>query len=235
MVVATLDSTSIPAGESVTAALRVENRGDLDGTYEAMLIVDGEVVTTKSLDVEAGGSGVAAFEHRFDEPGEYRVALGDTSLGTVTVTAPDRTTPTRTDDAGGDDAGIAVVEATLPADWVREGFETVVRARVENTADRTATRTLSVRVDGTPVGNETVTLEPNESAVVTVEFEAVAGTVSVEGIEAGRIEVSEPRQEGRTEDDTEPPGPSPDLAFAAIVSFVGILTGVGVYVTRRYR
>lgn len=189
---ATLGDTSIPAGETVQVALRVENVGGRDGTFEADLLVDGETVASESVTVEAGGTESVVLEQRFDEPGQYEISVGETSLGTVTVTAAtDARTAKR---AGGDgEAGepIEVVGATVPADWVMEGFETTVRATVVNTANRTANRTLTVTIDDQPVANETVTLQPNERDVVEIAFEAVSGNVAVEGVDAGRIEVGE--------------------------------------------
>jgi len=175
------------------------------GTYEADLIVDGEAVASKRATIEPGEFKTRSFDRRFDEPGEYEIAVGDTSLGTLTVTADsdDTTATTQADQTGAEAPAIEVVSATVPADWVREGFDTTVRATVVNRLDRRANRTLAVTVDDERVGNETVTLQPNQREEVSIEFEAASGTVAVEGVDAGRIEVRETRTPvGTTTTDT---------------------------------
>lgn len=233
---ATLGDTSIAAGESVEVAVWVDNPGDREGTVEVDLSVDGQVVASESVTVEAGGAEPVVFEPRFDDPGEYELAVGDESLGTLTVrpASEDATTatPTVTDGTAG---SIRVVSATVTADWVREGFATTVRATVVNAGDRAATRTLAVTVDGVTVATERVSLEPEERRVVSVEFDAVDGTVAVGGREAGRIQVGETDGDRRTDatgrgDPTF--GGSP-LPLAVVVAVLGLLTGVGVYLARR--
>lgn len=237
--VATLSNTLITAGETVQIALRVENAGERDGTFEKDLIVDGEAVGSESVTVEAGRSEAVVFEHRFDEPGEYEIAVGETSLGTLTVTAAsdEETATNRGSGADKRTGSIEVVEATAPADWVREGSETTVRATVVNTANRTINRTLTVTVDEQPVANETVTLQPNERGVVTVEFEAVSGIVAVEGVDAGRIDVSGTRGEVRTDtaDTTENTGAGFEIGLGVLFVVAGTLAGAAVHVRRWHR
>lgn len=222
----TLNQPTILVGEAARITAQIGNEGERGGTFETDLSVDGVTVATESVLVEAGGTETIVFEQRFDEPGEYELAVGERVVGTLTVTAT--TTPAAD--------SIEVVDASLPADWVATDSEASVRATVVNEANRTANRTLTVTVDGRPVANETVTLGPNEREVVTIEFAAVAGTVAVEGVEAGRIEVGE--------DVTQPQTPTPDETTGAEVLYepgrVVVLTGglfiVGsaLYVTRQY-
>lgn len=225
---ATLSNTSITAGETVQIALRVENAGERAGTFDTTLFVNGERVASESLTIEAGGTQPLVFERQFEEPGEYEITVGETSLGTLTVNAvSDNTTVTRTASNGGA-SPIEVVGATIPADWVKQGYATTVRATVVNTANRTATRSLTVTVDDQPVANQTVTLQPNERDVVTIQFEAVGGTVAVEGVEAGRIEVSEGFGETETGPDDTMDGGEPAFelsggAGAVLVLLVGAL------------
>lgn len=190
---AILNNTEIIAGESVRIALRVENAGEQDGTFQADLIVNSETVHSKLVTVDAGENETIVFEREFDDPSEYEIAVADTSLETLTVTtANDEGAGTARLDNDADRAQpVQVTDATVPADWVKKGYETTVKATVVNTANRTANRTLTVTVDDQPVATETVTLEPNERNEVALEFDAVDGTVAVEGVDAGRISVSE--------------------------------------------
>lgn len=213
-------------------ALQVENAGEQDGTFQADLTMNSETVDSRSVVVGAGETRTIVYEHRLDEPGEYDIAVADTSLGTLTVTAA---SDNRTVTAGaGDDADetgpIEVTDATAPADWIKKGYETTVRATVVNTANRTANRTLVVTVDGQPVATETVTLRPKERDVVVIEFEAVDGTVSVAGVDAGRIAVSTRTSDVGTGTDT--PAKDAWLGFehgiAVLVAFVMIFASVAV-------
>ncbi|MBX0324197.1 hypothetical protein EGH21_14255 [Halomicroarcula sp. F13] len=123
---------------------------------------------------------------------------------------------------------VRVVNTTSPPDWARQGYRTNVTATVENPGDRPARRNLTVTVDGRPVANKTVRLEPGERDEVTIGFPAGGGTVAVEGTEAGQMNVSEGNQW-----DDDPPsglsagdGPGFDLGLAALL-FVGlVLVGV---------
>ncbi|WP_435062671.1 CARDB domain-containing protein [Halobaculum sp. EA56] len=220
---ATLNDTQVAAGESVRIALNVENVGERDGTFRADLFVDSETADSKSVAVEAGGSETVVFVYRFEEPGEYEVAVEDASLGTVTVVAAgdNGTTPRPGDDAG-DTGPVEVTDAQVSSDWIREGHEATVRATVVNTANRTANRTLTVTVDDRPVANETVRLGPDEREEVTVEFDAVGGTVEVEGVDAGRISVGERYGGTETDPDDASGGDWPVLEFG-IAAFVGVV------------
>jgi len=228
---AALDSTSITAGESVRVALRVENVGGQDGTFQAALTVDSRTVDSMSVPVEAGRTETVVFERRFDEPGEYEVAVADSSLGTLTVTAASdggTVTPRASDDTDGTGTrAIQVTDVAVPSDWVKEGYEATVRATVVNTADWTANRTLTVTVDDQPVATETVTLRPSERDGVVIEFEAVGGTVEVEGIDAGRISVGDGDDGAGARVDTavEGPGLGFELGIAVlVVAVVGLVS-----------
>lgn len=243
VLLATLSNTSITAGERVQIALRVENVGEQDGTFETALFVNDERVATESLTVEAGATQPLVFERRFEEPGEYEIAVGETSLGNLTVTAAtEDDTRTRTDRDDGA-SPIEVVGATVPADWVKQGYATAVRVTVMNTANQTANRSLTVTVDDQPVANQTVTLQPNERDVVTIQFEAVGGTVAVEGVEAGRIQVGgSPGEIGTEADDTTGDGGRVIelggfnvVAGAMFLAGVLVLLGWIVYLARQER
>lgn len=233
---ATLSDTSVTTGERVEVAIRVENVGDRAGTFRENLLVDGEAVATASTTIPSGGHETVTFEHRFETAGAPDIAIGDRSLGTLTVIPTDEDRPMATRTADGDEGPIEVVGASVPADWVRQGFHTTVRATVVNTADERATRALTVTIDGRPVANTTLTLQPNERDTVPIEFDAADGTVAVEGVEAGRIDVS-----GNRENVTDPTADSEPVRWgigtdlAMVLTIVGTLTGTAaVYVTRQH-
>lgn len=178
---ATVDNNDVTVGEYVEVTAMVENRGQEAGTYEAQLQVDGQTLATQNVFVEGGEVETVAFQVQFEEPGQYDVAVSDTRAGTVSVTER------QTQETG----EIEVIDAVVPADVVRPGVETTVRATVENPNDREMDGRLNVTIDGEQVAQQEVSLGPGERTEVTIPFEAQEGTVAVNGVEAGDLRVSE--------------------------------------------
>lgn len=244
-----IDETSIAAGETVFVAVRVRNVADRPADYRANLTVDGERVDSKSVTVDGRRSATLLFERRFDYPGEYDVAVGGVSLGTLTVSATtDRSVSPEVSGDGDGSSPVRVVDATVGADWVREGYETTARATVVNAGNRSATQTLTVTVDDRPVANATVRLPPNTRETVSIDFRAADGTVAVEGVGAGRIVVGETYWGGATVTANGAGGAASGLDFglgvggflrlglvAVAVGAVVLLAGEAVRVTRRGR
>jgi hypothetical protein len=80
-----------------------------------------------------------------------------------------------------------VVAASVPADWVRPGIPTTVRATIRNPGDR-RTVDLEVTHDGVGVATATVTLRPQATYVYDFQVvfsESRNGPVAVEG--CGRV------------------------------------------------
>lgn len=85
----TLSSGEIDAGSSVTVAGTVRNLGEVAGTFTVPLIVNGNVVSTATVQVAAGGSArVPDFTFTPTEGGTYTIAVGDASPQTLTVRVP---------------------------------------------------------------------------------------------------------------------------------------------------
>ncbi len=224
---ATLSDTAIRAGETVRIAIQVENTGGQVGTFQVPLVVDGERVSTQSITVAAGESETRVIDRQFTEPGTYEITINGISLGSLTVTARDAAeVATVQADRDRPDAGpIEVVNATVPADWVKQGYRTQVRVTVVNTGLQPAQRLLTVTVDDRPVATAVVRLRPTERDVVTIGFDAVAGTVAVEGVDAGRIDVNETR--GGTGEDSAADrwwaGLMPGVSLTVLVLVLGTL------------
>lgn len=108
---ATVEPTSVTIDESVEVTATIENTGNAQGTFDAVLQVDGDDVTTQSVTVNAGETTTVTFEHTFDATGDHTVAVSGTDAGTVEVTSGDSdtttttTTTTTTPPADDDDGG----------------------------------------------------------------------------------------------------------------------------------
>jgi hypothetical protein len=94
-----------------------------------------------------------------------------------------------------------------------------------NRVDRRANRTLAVTVDDRRVGNKTVTLPPNQREVVSIEFDAASGTVAVEGVDAGRIEVRETQTPGGPTSTDTPGGTGSGFGLVLTVFVVALVAG----------
>ncbi len=89
-----------------------------------------------------------------------------------------------------------VVDASVPADWVRVGEPTAVRVTVRNPGDRRPAEFV-VSHDGTTVATHAVTLRANATAVhdLRVVFpESRRGPVAVAGVPAGELTVAPPSE-----------------------------------------
>jgi len=76
--VVSLDITppEVTAGETVAITAVVENIGGSEGTYTAVLTVDGATVETKEVALAAGTSKTVSFSLVKDKPGTYQVGIG---------------------------------------------------------------------------------------------------------------------------------------------------------------
>jgi hypothetical protein len=83
---------------------------------------------------------------------------------------------------------VDIVESTVPADRVRKGYETTVRVTADNPGDRSASRNLTVGMNGETLGEREVTLGPGEETTVEIGFEPrESGPVSLEGDEVDSV------------------------------------------------
>jgi len=190
-----ITSSTVREGESVTVIVELVNRGERDRQEVVGLRIDGQLVATKGVDIDAGDTGKATFERQFDRPGDHEITVEGTTIGTVTVsTAEDEgsagTEPTTDRSVLNSEQAEVVAVGGLP-DWVRDGFNASVELTVVNRGNTTVTETVEVTVDQEPVANETLRVTPGERTTATIEFLATEGTVRVEGIEAGTLSVGD--------------------------------------------
>lgn len=84
---AEVGSERVSVGDEVAVRARVSNEGAADGVFEASLLVDGTVVSTRHVTVASGGTRQVNFERAFGAPGTYAVAVEGEPAGAVTVEA----------------------------------------------------------------------------------------------------------------------------------------------------
>jgi PGF-pre-PGF domain-containing protein len=93
---ATLDATTITAGESVAVTATVENTGTREGEFTANLTVDGSVVASESVSLDVGESTTVTLDATLDETGSHAVAVSGVQAGSVQVESPTTSTTTTT-------------------------------------------------------------------------------------------------------------------------------------------
>jgi hypothetical protein len=94
---ADLNTTQIAPGESVDVSATVENTGDGAGSTEVRLFVDGEYAgESRVVQLGPGEQTTVVFTEEFTTPGEYEIAVENTTAGTLTVGQPSPT-PTVTE------------------------------------------------------------------------------------------------------------------------------------------
>jgi hypothetical protein len=110
-----------------------------------------------------------------------------------------------------------------------------VRVTVENPTDEAVEQPLTVTVNGEPVISRTVSLDAGEQTTVTMEFEAVGGSVAVNGVSAGDLRV------GTVSDSSGGAQPAPETTAASgpgftvqLVALVLTLAAVVARLRRRY-
>ena len=87
--VTSLDVTppEVVAGETVNVTAEVTNTGTSEGTYTAILTVDGAEAERKDVRVAAGAAGTVTFSLVKDIPGNYQIGIGGLT-STLTVKKP---------------------------------------------------------------------------------------------------------------------------------------------------
>ncbi|HID43812.1 MAG TPA: hypothetical protein EYP30_08615, partial [Archaeoglobaceae archaeon] len=70
---------------TVNVSANVTNIGEVEGTYNATLVIDGAIVNYTTGTLNAGESTTVTFEHMFNKPGAYNVSVNELANKTVTV------------------------------------------------------------------------------------------------------------------------------------------------------
>jgi hypothetical protein len=160
----------VKLGQSVHIIATITNIGDLAGSYEVSLIIDGIAVQSKEITLNSGESDMPSFSVIPDVVGIHTVNIGDLE-GTFMVKELEPATFTT--------SSLAI----SPAE-VNIGEETEIKVTVTNIGDITGTYELSLKINGAIALTKEVTLDPGTSIdVVFITTEDTAGVYSVEANE----------------------------------------------------
>ncbi|QLH75819.1 PGF-CTERM sorting domain-containing protein [Halosimplex rubrum] len=151
---ASVSESPLAVGNSTTVEATIDNAGDAAAGHTVELTADGETVATKTVVVPADGATVR-FNYTGDSVGEYDLAVGGTSAGTLTVA----------------ELGSVSVESVSVPDSVEAGASYEVTVTVANSGGLALSSDVAYSVGGSAVGTEAVEV-PADGA--TVSFEATA-------------------------------------------------------------
>jgi uncharacterized repeat protein (TIGR02543 family) len=87
-----ISPASVNQGDTVSISITASNTGDVSGSYEISLVIDGILTQTKSVSVSGSGRETVSFSVTADTAGEHTVNIEDLS-GRFTVNVPEVNTP----------------------------------------------------------------------------------------------------------------------------------------------
>lgn len=193
----TVEDPEIEVGEAVRVEAVVENDGDEPAPIETSLELDGEVVETRTPEIQPEFPVVVRFEAVVDEAGTYTVSVNGVEAETDLVVGEsdgdegsERDGGDGGDDTADDPAQFEVVDVRLDPSEAAPGETVRVIANVSNRGEEPGDFETELEIDGEVVDSEVVPqILPNTDvgARHTFEYEPDATgtyTVSVSGTEA---------------------------------------------------
>ena len=79
-----IEPDSVKEGESITISVECSNVGGVSGSYDVVLMIDGETEDTSTVTIDAGESTTVSFDVSATQPGTYSVEIGGLT-GSYTV------------------------------------------------------------------------------------------------------------------------------------------------------
>ncbi|MFB6104872.1 MAG: CARDB domain-containing protein, partial [Halobacteriaceae archaeon] len=161
---------------TITVTATITNVGDGPGTLTVPVTVDGTRVTVRTVALDENASTTVSFTTTLSTPGTKTIAVGSAST-TVTV---------------GDPAALTVESVTIQDTSVTVGETVLVTATIQNTGDLAGSTTITLRDDGTVIGERNISVSGGESVTVrfTPSFATAGGhRLVVEDTTAGTVTV----------------------------------------------
>ena len=142
--VTSLDITpkEITAGQSAIAKASIVNVGQTEGTYHAVLMINGIEVEAKDVILSAGARKDISFPITKDMPGSYNIAIGNLA-GTLKVLKP---------------AEFKVINHSITPNPAKVGESVEINIEVQNLGEAEGTYAASLKVDGKIEETKQITL-----------------------------------------------------------------------------
>lgn len=167
----TVTPGSVGPGQEVTISATVSNTGEAEGSYEAVLNINGVKETAKSVTLAGGKSTAVTFKVSRTAAGTYQVELGGQRSQFVVVVPPGP-------------AKFEVSQLSIAPATVKAGETVTISAKVTNTGGAAGTYDVVLKVNGAQEATGTVTLAVGQSTTVTftvTKTQAATYQVEVDG------------------------------------------------------
>jgi oligopeptide transport system substrate-binding protein len=161
----TVSPDSPLTGGEITASVKVQNTGELSGSYVATFKVDGKDIKTTTVSLDAGGSQTVSFSYLGDTSGKHVFDINGLTKE-IKVLKP------------AEFKGTAV---TVNPNSILPGQTVTIEASVTNGGDLKDTRNVAMLVNGSETGSKSLTLEPGASGKVAYTLTPdTAGSYNIE-------------------------------------------------------
>lgn len=194
--------STVLAGASVDVTATVVNRGDVSGSEQFGLALEGRPIEHREVTLDPGEAQSLTFVVTLYEPGEQTVGVGDRQT-TVTVRKVEPST--------------AITSFRLVDRTIEVGETATLVATVANTGGATDEQTLTRDVFDQVVDRKTVTVPPGETRTVrfTQQFAGGGCYTMIVGDRSRTVRVRGEQQRGsETFDASDTGGPTPGLGLA---------------------
>lgn len=155
-----LSTEKANVGETVTSEVKVSNVGGEKGTYAVTLKIDGSPYKRKKVTLESNESATVSFEFEKQETGTFTVSAGEIS----------RTLEIKQVEKG----KVLIEDLSVTPKEVKAGEPVTVSVQIKNPGETEASRTLELKINGSPEKRKEVTLKPGEESLIdfTLQKEA---------------------------------------------------------------
>lgn len=147
----TLDPVEVQIDQETTVSAKVINKGEITGSYELVLLFDGESVLKEEINLAGNTSEVFSYRLSKEDPGVYTVALNGHSKN-LKVLKP---------------ADISVSDLIISSSSVKPGQSVNVTVTANNSGDVAGDHTVSLAVGGRDEQSKTITVPGNSSEQVS--------------------------------------------------------------------
>jgi oligopeptide transport system substrate-binding protein len=146
------DPEVIATGKDASVVAEVRNSGELPGTYKAVLNVDDTELTSKEVEIEAGGSASVSLPFKIETNGNHTFKVGGATKDVKVYKA----------------AQLEASSLNITPSSIYTGQSVSVEVKITNTGELAGTMPVAVLVNGSEADSKSVTLEPGASQ--TVDF-----------------------------------------------------------------
>jgi len=173
---------TVDINRTVEVSVDVINTGDLTGTYQIELLVNGEVEEIKEVTLDGSGRITVSFYVIKSTPGRYTVSIGDLT-GSFIVNEAEVIEPPETEPEPEADIVVSELLVTPPAP--RIGETVTISVLVINEGDGEGSYNVILFIDDKVAESRTVTLLGNSEQTIT--FTTTAETTGVHTVEVDNL------------------------------------------------